>query len=382
MSRRKIRRGKKMERGKYVDKVVSQNLVHCKERFGAISDPADTVGSNRGAYWINHGQVTATTSLNIDGVLYGGYMQYPIHVWPIFNTSQNPTSFSPNNIGNGGYELIGGTIGGAIPGKLAWKRIGGWPKTAVIAPGVYNNLAAGAVPFSIAAPELVDNETVSNTSLGRSAILEWFNAKMLFYGKKTRPTYITLQLVKFADEEFSPDWPWTQASAATTGVNEAKTVGGTADEFWRGRLRKLIANPCSESTVVNREKKWTVLAKKVVKLAPKESIDSDTDPHQDFINWFERVNKAVDFGTYFDGAADTLNDTLTANPNFVQTPSVKIGQIPTNKMEKNIYLVVESYAPDQQNWTYNELGAGATNPSNGVSASYDFMLRKSWATIV
>lgn len=381
MSRRRIRRGRKISYAKYVDRVVSQNLVHVKERFGAISDPSDTLGNNRGAYFINHGQVTATTSITIDGVLYGGYMQYPIHCWPLFNTSQNPTAFGSTNLGNGGYELIGGTPGGTIPGRLAWKRIGGWSKDRVIAPGVYNNQAAGAVPWDIVAPELIDNESLTSSTLGRQAILEWFNAKTLVYGKKTRPTYITFSLVTFPDEQFAPDYEWTRQVAATLTANEGRLIEGVADEFWRARLRRLIANPCSESTVVNTEKKLRVLSRKVVKLAPKESIDSDTDPHQQFINWFERVNKPVDFSTHYVGATDTINDTLMANPNYVQQPAVKIGQIPGNKMYRNMYILVESYAPDQNNWTYNELGAGATNPSNSSVASYDFTIKKSWVKV-
>lgn len=388
MRRKKFKNGKKLPITQYIDRVVKPNIVHVRERFGAITDPSDTVGNNRGAYWLNHGTVSTPGPLiTIDGATYGSYLAYPIHVWPICNTSANPTypAGVAFNVGNGGYELIGGNIA-ALPNKIGWKRIGGWSNSTVVTVGTYFNGPAGAIAPNIVAPEVIDNEQTTNTVLlGRSALLEWFKIKTLVYAKKTRPTMIRFSIVSFMDERISPDWWWflgPTGNATTTSHLEAKTFDGVADEFWRSRLRPLIANPCSENTVVDKGPKMKVHGTKIVTLNSKESTESDADPEQQFIDWFNRVNKQVEFGTFSTGAVVPLQtDATLENPNYVQAPAQLIGQCPVSDITKNLYLLVESYQPDRENWIYQPNNAAATNPTNALSASYDFMLRKSWAVV-
>lgn len=388
MDRKKLRSGRKLPITQYMNRVLKNNVIHVRERFGAITDPSDVNGTNRGAYWLNHGTVSVGGGafINIDGTNYASYVAYPVHVWPIGNTSQNPTYVSANNVGNGGYELIGANVA-ALPNKMAWKRLGGWSRTVSVLPGTYPNGTAGpptAVGFNIVAPEVVDNEYTTTVNLGRQSLLEWYKIKTLVYGKKTRPTMIKFSIVQFMDERLSPDWWWflgPTGNAVGTSVLEAKTFDGSADEFWRGRIRPLIANPCSEGQRIDNSAKMKVVATKTVTINSKESVDSDADPEQQFIQWFNRVNKRVDFGTFSTGAVDNLTDANNQNPNFVAAPAVDIGQCPVNEIKKNLYLVVESYQPDREDYTYAPANALATNPTNSLTASYDCMLRKSWAVV-
>lgn len=388
MDRKKLKSGRKLPVTQYMNRVLRNNIVHVRERFGAISDPSDTNGNNRGAYWLSHGTVTVGggSFINIDGTNYASYVSYPIHIWPIGNTSQNPTYVSANNVGNGAYELIGANVA-ALPNKMAFRRLGGWSRTVNVLPGTYNNGTAGpptAVAFNIVAPEVVDNESTGTVNLGRQALLEWYKIKTLVYGKKTRPTYIKFSIVQFLDDRLSPDWWWylgPSGNAVGTSQLEAKTFDRQTDEFWRNRVRPLIANPCSEGQKIDMSATMKVVASKTVVINSKESVDSDADPEQQFIQWFNRVNKKVDFGTYSTGVVDGLTDANNQNPNFVAAPAVDIGQSPVTEIKKNLYLLVESYQPDREDYVYNPAQATATNPTNALTASYDCMLRKSWAVV-
>lgn len=368
-----IKRGYKIARHKYLDKVTSQAVTHIKERASAVSDPADATGNNRGAVWLAHG--INASPLNVYDIDTGvttaeaNWVEYPVHVFSLCNTRANPA------VGNaiGGFGWVLGQNSDAAPAprtaKMFFKRMGAWDRT--VTPTVPPYPAFNSWEW-----EIVDNEADANTyEIGRKGLLEWLSMNFMFYGKKTRPTKIKLQMVKFLEDSLCPDFQhWEGADRSTNptgGAGEnACTLSDDGMEFWRATVKPLISSPIATYQVNGRGSKVKVLSTKFINLAPKETVDSDQDPHQEVLKWFQRVNQTIDYSVYAQG----MNNAQLDNPQYVQPNFKGKSKVPNQDWSKNLYLVVTSYQPERA-------AVAPADYTNSSWASYDFNINKSTAVI-
>lgn len=386
MSRRTVKQGRRLSYAKYVDRVSGQAIGHAVERYSKVSDPAASTGANRGAVFLFHGLLAEATSVrnSYNPTTFvtsePNIVEFPIHCYRLASTRQNPLlSWGTPTITGAyyakcGFKLIGIPSTSLVAGnreQLAWSDLGGWDRSTTIVPGSYP-------PANLFEWELEDNENTTNNNLGRKAMLEWTDMKLLFYGKKTRPTYIKCQLVTFAEPECCPSYEYDQRPDVSGNSQPAAWVmSDEAQEYWRARLKSLVANPCSSHQKLDRQTRVKVLSTKIIKLVPKESIDSDQDPHQQFIKWFRRWNRKFDFSynrktQITDAGVITDQVTLDEINDPQRYNSVQVGASRNPQDQYNVepWLLISSYQPEKDD-------SGV--PSNSTVASYDFNLRHSFA---
>ena len=133
-------------------------------------------------------------------------------------------------------------------------------------------------------------------------------------------------------------------------------------------LLPLVANPAAVTDVLSNSKKIRVVASKVIKLAPKESIDSDADPHQQFVDWFHRFNDTLDYS--FESTAGIDADDIS-QPNQFPAQNVGVSRCCLQYPKRNPFLMITSYQPE-------EFSTVPDVPlTNNLFASFDISIVKS-----
>lgn len=370
MSRRKYWRGTKLPPAKYIDRLSRTAVVHQIERFSKVSDAAGTVGTNRGSTWLSYGDAATTYSVaDVDSqtlVANQTYTEYPVHMFNLSGTRCNPNPSGTITIqARCGWKLgINNTVASPLINKVTWLPNNGYDRNTVINPNSY------PIPTN-QEWEVEDTgglATGAGREVGRSALMEWTEIRMLFYGKVTRPTYIKASFVMFKDPKFAPDWEYYR-----NGFNNLRCVQNLASEYWKTVVQPLVNNPCTITIRTADTNPLIVLDSKTIKIAPKDTSDADTDPHQQFVRWFNRWNRVVNYS--YESIAQLTNAQVQdpqLYPNVATDVAVAgVAKLPLG-LKGSVYLMLTSYQPDAQ-----PIAVDGTGPTNGITASYDFNIRKS-----
>lgn len=364
--RKKYSSGRKLPYAKYVDKITTQAIDHQVERYSKVSDAAGTLGTNRGSTWLSYGDdaaVYAVYDTNASVSTNVTVTQYPIHLFNLTTTRCNANVLGITQ-GRCGWKCAVVNTAGALQNKVVWLPLFAYDRNTTVAPNSY----------PIAANQQWEVEDVGNaagaggTEFGRSALLEWTEARMLFYGKKTRPTKIVVSFVSFPETGYAPDWQYYD-----NGFGANRVVDNDASEFWKTRIQPLVNNPCTVTKVLTEGNHMRVISSFKIDIAPKESIDSDSDPHQEFRRWFNRWNRKLDYS--YENTVQLSNLELQdpqVYPNVAGDAPVPGYSKFTNNLKGAVYIMITSYQPEAE-----AIAADETGPTNAVTASYDFNIRKS-----
>lgn len=367
MGRRRYAKGKKLSAGKYIDRLSRTAVVHQIERFSKVTDAAGTLGTNRGGTWLSYGDDASTYNVwdtNSTTFTACTVTQYPIHLFNLCGTRCNPTVGALS--GRVGWKLAVTRSG--ISDKVVWLPLNAYDRNTTVAPDVY--------PVAANQEWEVEDSGNSNAAggreIGRNAMLEWTETRVLLYGKKTRPTKVTFSFVSFPDHQFAPDWEYYNDAFGSLRV-----VDNDAGEYWKTRIQPLVNNPCTVTKRLVQNQPIKILASYTVDIAPKESVDSDTDPNQEFRRWFNRWNRKLNYS--FENTAQLTNAQLQdpqVYPNVTgDAPVAGSAKMPYD-LKGCVYFMITSYQPDAQ-----AIAADETGPTNAVTASYDFLFRKSTAVM-
>lgn len=354
-TRRYHRRGRRIPFARYIDRVTRGALVHQIERYSAVSDAAGTLGTNRGSTFLGYGVQSTDIWRQVDDEVPNQVsIEMPIHLFNLSTTSQNPTVFGLN-AGTCGWKLcLNETPLSPYLNRLGWRPNLAWLRTTTVAPDSYP-----AKDNSVW--ELEDNQTTAGVHVGRAGVLEWTDIRMLFYGKKTRPTRIKVSFVTFVQPEFSPEYAYYNDGAGFGSF--VRPMDTEANEYWINTVKPLINNPCSLVKGTRHGKVLNVLSSYVVNIEPKETTEADTDPNQKFHKWFNRWNRRIDY------SIQSSSQQTSAQVNDPQQYPVAVAghsKFPRD-LKGCVYLMISSYQPDE------ESGAFTT----AQTASYDFNIRKS-----
>lgn len=374
MERRKIREGRRVSNQKRVNKFVKNSVDTVKEVWSKVSDPADATGNNRGAYWLDNGFTTNGIAASaiirvLDTVTQTetnlSPKNLPVYVFDLGCTTQNAQPYT-SNIARACYRLAVTNEASGIGNQMIWVGRGAWGRIDT-GPGVYPDENSWQYT-------LMDNEQAAGTNInvGRRATLDWVRLKMLVYGKKTRPTYIKASIVLFLDDDLNPTYTLNKTrygSTPSSGVF-GFTLPTDGQDYMRQFVRPLVANPAAVMDVLSDSKKIKVLSSKVIRLAPKESIDSDADPHQSLVDWFHRFNKNLDYSFESVDAIDADN---LAQPNQYPTQQIGVNRCNLQYPKQTPFLMITSYQPE-------EILTDASL-SNSTTASFDISIVKSTSTL-
>lgn len=371
MTRRKVRDGKYLSKQRRLNHIVSNSADTVKEVWSKVSDPADASGSNRGAYWLDNGPtangVTAVPITVLDTVTQTASVvtpkNLPVYVFDLGCTTQNAQPYV-SNIARAAYRLAVTTESTGIGNQMIWVGRGAWGRLDT-GPGVYPD--ENTWQYNI-----MDNEQAAGTNInvGRKAILDWVRIKALFYGKKSRPTYIKASIVYFLDDDLNPTYALNKTRYGPTPSSGVFgfTMPSDAQDYFRQFVRPLVANPAAVTDVLSNSRKMRVVATKVIKLAPKESIDSDADPHQQFVDWFHRFNDTLDYS--FESTAAIDADDIS-QPNQFPTQNIGVNRCCLQYPKRNPFLMITSYQPE-------EFSTVPDVPlTNNLFASFDISIVKS-----
>lgn len=167
--------------------------------------------------------------------------------------------------------------------------------------------------------------------------------KLNLYGQTNRPTKITLQLVQFNSDDYTPvsdDGLSTQTSGAT--------IIGNA--FWQPHIKALVGNPIADQ-VKSRVKAMKVLRTATYEIGPTSSTETDQDPHCVTVMWNHYHNRIVQMKKF---QPTFVDDALVVNPSTVGRDTTAVNEAKTTPFAKDrVYLMIKSTA-----WT------PMTNPSS------------------
>lgn len=203
--------------------------------------------------------------------------------------------------------------------------------------------------------------------LRRKALMRWSRCRLQFYGKTKQPTKITVQIVKFLDEEFCPEY-YTLTSGYTANVtNKAK-------EMLDRICKPLVNNPIA-SQLATSKPTLKVLKEYVIEIDPTRSTDNDQDVHRRVLDIFNRWDRVVNLtAPNSNVAANTLANLDDANK-YVG-PSSGYGVVP-NKINDSVYLVIKS----MQARKVDDSGAGVVQSTVAETASMDWNIQTCWADV-
>lgn len=229
---------------------------------------------------------------------------------------------------------------GAADGKCGWDSVSG------------ENSVGGTtlVPFlRYASQNFPAASFPDRLHFGRTDI------KLNLYGMKTRPTEFILSLVRFKDDHYTP--------VDDQGLNVIGTCDEIGTAFWQSRIKRLTANPIADQYTI-RDRAMQVINRKVYKIGPTTTDQSDPDPHCITVNWKHDINRIVSMRKYQTVSTDDVEvvdankvpiDTNTSQPSANYTPFAK----------DRVYLLIEAKA-----WV-PQVETDPTDATNSPSFDYN-----------
>ena len=176
--------------------------------------------------------------------------------------------------------------------------------------------------------------------------------KLNLYGQTNRPTKITLQLVQFNSDDYTPVSDDGQ-STQTAGANQ---IGNA---FWQPQYKALVGNPIADQ-VRSRVKAMKVLRTATYNIGPTSTTENDHDPHCITVVWNHYHNRIVNmkkFQPVFTDDVDAVNPSKPGGDVAVNEAKV------TPFAKDRVYLLIKSTA-----WT--QLTDPATHDATN-SASFE-----------
>lgn len=216
-------------------------------------DYTNQFGANGGTYLSNR-----QTAL-------GAELLCPMYMWDMTSVlqRQGTTNFVPNVrwrvvLGN---ETI-------TPGSLTWR-----------AEGAISQLVSQTSP----------GDPLSQVNyVGERGILDWINAKFLFYAPTVIPIRIQVDLVQFRDDNLMP----TDNSSGTYPVNQS-TTDARVIAFYQYLLKKFMWTPLESGDQMHR-KSIRYLKRMTLYMDPKESTDGTATRYKE-LNFFANLNRMCDY---------------------------------------------------------------------------------------
>lgn len=352
--RTKRRYGRKISSRVRHAKLLNTVSVPQRYRFGSVQD-ADAAN---GTYWLNQQWAS--------GVAGTATYRMPVYMFNLFTTNQGPDPGFPDvasgiYYGSSMFELYRSDLGGYYWGYVTGKS----PSDGATATAIKRRIA----------PTVADDRVI-----GRKGLLDWTRIRLCIWGKKANPATVRVRLVRFTDEEFTPEH-WLDktsrfSTAATPKVNE----------FWENYCKYLVNGHQGGQPKVDNHRYMKVLKEFVVNINPidaaAEATGSDTRAHMRHLDIFNRWNRVIDYTESTNKATVPVIDDLR-NQNLRDPPTLGYtGYL--RKPEQAVYVIIDSVQP----LTSESGGANAAIPrptpisqNTPLTASFDFAYEGQWSVL-
>lgn len=207
----------------------------------------------------------------------------------------------------------------------------------------------------------------AGTETRRNGFCNWTRLRLQFYGKTKSPTMIRVRLIKFIDEQSTPD-----AQTYTSGYSAAlpSQMRAQLDQNFKPLINNTIAGQINPDRPAFRTiKTWAI------NIDPTETDQNDTDVYRRVVDIFNRWNKVVSFRS-----ANTSAVTDIDMNNAMTEPSLQnaYGAYP-NPYNSGYHVFVDSFQPIKK----DQVAAGDPFDACTVAetASMDWKLQSSWSEI-
>lgn len=214
--------------------------------------------------------------------------------------------------------------------------------------------------------QIEDNASTQTTAPGRKALLDWVRIRLNVWGKKTAPSRISIQLVKFSDEELCPETMTVLRESGSTTT--ADVVDPEANQFWSSIVKPLINNPCS-SIIRTSRMKMRVIKDFKINIDPTLSNDNDPDPSCKFLDIFHRVGRLIDYSS----APSVVQSAANLNAATTYTDITTGYRAYPQRIQQSLYLVIRSMQQDY-------VGSGGTM-DNTQTATFDMNVQTSYKSV-
>lgn len=278
-------------------------------RWSSIRPVVDpTVDSNYGDQPIGYLRRDAATPTLI---------RYPIHVYNLSTVVQPDLAATDVNDPAAGFELY--TDDGI--GTLKWKKLVG----------------RGADGTTLTSKWSLEKSSKNAfVSVGRMAHHTWSRIKMQLYGTRLMDVDYVVELIKFNQDKFTPEF-----------VGDGVALDAESSQAWKTILKPLLNSKIASQS--NSEgPTFKVMRAWKVHFSAKELSDVNADPYSRIIDIFYRQNAVYNYQKATDSGPATGD---LDNDRKYMPVNVELAGLPTDLM-KGCYLMIRAYSPVLKN-TYD-----------------------------
>lgn len=255
---------------------------------------------------------------------------------------------------------------------------------------LFRNAATGAYQFDslgvrnsednlVQYPWWVEFAYENNENAQAHGYLDWVDIRLLIQGPRKTASRVTVQLIKFTDEDCMPPVFVTDSSSNPPTIDTVRpgVVSGSTEvyrewnNFWQAQCAPLLGNPLAFRKQAESDSKITVMKSITYSFQPRATDeDGPAGGVGDYrcVKWFNRVGHTYDFtSAKIDVNPDADEEINPQEHNGEREPTFTTSA----KDRARMFLLIKAFTPTT---------AEATDPGleADVACSFDIALRRKW----